>query len=48
MGRKLKRIRCDNSKELKAFAEKVEKDGIVVEFITSYISEQNDIAEHMN
>ena len=47
-GRKLKRIRCDNIAEFKAFAEQVKKDGIVVEFTTPYTPEQNGVAEQMN
>jgi transposase InsO family protein len=47
-GRKLKRVRCDNIPEFKAFAEQIEKDGIMVEFTTPYTPEQNGVAERMN
>ena len=41
--KKVKKIRCDNVSEFVKLAEHIKKNEIVVEFTTSYISEQNNI-----
>jgi hypothetical protein len=46
---KLQAIRCDNAGEYKALAKTLErKDGMTVEFTTSYTPEQNGVAERLN
>jgi hypothetical protein len=48
-GRKVKKVRLDNSEEFKSLAEdEAENEGIMFEFITPYAHEQNDVAERMN
>ena len=46
--KKVKKIRCDNASEFVKLAKHVKKNEIVIEFTTSYIFEQNDVAEQIN
>ena len=47
-GKKIKKVRLDNSEEFKSLADEVGNDGILFEFITPYAHEQNGVAERMN
>ena len=48
IGKKIKKMRLDNSEEFKFLAEDDENEGIEFEFITPYAHEQNGVAERMN
>ena len=47
-GKKIKKVRLDNSEEFKSLTEDDENERIEFEFITLYTHEQNGIAERMN
>ena len=47
-GKKIKKVRLDNSEEFKSLAEDDENERIEFEFITLYTHEQNSVAERMN
>jgi GAG-pre-integrase domain len=48
-GEKLQAIRCDNAGEYQALADNLrQRNGVIVEFTTSYTPEQNGVAERLN